>query len=412
MKNNCKDIKFSIVNLFNILYNKVNYVLINGSALLENIAYLDNSSTTRPCPSSVEAVCEALNNNWGNPSSLHILGVNSELAVTDVREAVARSIGATSQEIYFTAGGTEGDNIAILGAARALKKRGKRIVTTQIEHHAVLETVKMLEEEGFEVVYLKPDKWGFISEDDVRSAVTADTALVSMMLVNNEVGSVLPVRSAADAIKAVGAPAYLHCDAVQGYGKLEIDVKKLGVDLLTVSGHKVHAPKGVGALYVRKGVNIKPIIAGGGQEKGLRSGTEAVPAICGFGAAVSEMTDIKGNLQKIAQLRDYTAKRLRDELGCVINSHENALPYVLNASLVGFRSETLLHFLEAKGVFVSSGSACAKGQGSYVLLSMGLPRSRVDSAIRISFSKYSTKEEADRLVEALKDAATRLKGVK
>ncbi len=379
---------------------------------MENTAYLDNSSTTRPCPQAVEAVVEALNNNWGNPSSLHLLGVNAELAVTSARETVAHSLGANPQELYFTSGGTEGDNMAILGAARALKKRGKRIVTTEIEHHAVLETVKALEDDGFEVVYLKPNADGSISEQQIFDAVTPNTILVSMMLVNNEVGSVLPVKAAAEAIKRSGASAYLHCDAVQAYGKMKIDVRALGVDLLTVSGHKIHAPKGVGALYVRKGVNIKPVINGGGQEKGLRSGTEAVPNICGFAAAVETVGGIDENLKNVTELRDYTAKRLIEELGCQINSPKNALPYVLNASMVGYRSETLLHFLEAQGVYVSSGSACSKGRGSYVLRSMGLSQPLVDSALRISFSRYNTKEDADRLVSALGCAAARLRRVK
>ncbi len=376
---------------------------------MNNFAYLDNSSTTKPCEAATRAVCTALEENWGNPSSLHIMGVNSEMAVSDARAAVARALGAHEKEIYFTSGGTEGDNLAIFGAARALEKRGKRIVTTEIEHHAVLEAVDALGESGFEIVKIKPDAFGNISPDDIKAAVNKDTILVSVMLVNNEVGSTLPVAACREAISAAGAPALLHCDAVQAFGKIPIDVKRLGVDMLTVSGHKVHAPKGVGALYVKNGVNIRPQLLGGGQEKGVRSGTEAVPAICGFGAAVGELPNLNAQLEKIRELRDYTENRLNAALDCVINSPADALPFVLNVSVLGYRSETLLHFLEGRGVYVSSGSACSKGAGSYVLRSMGLSRERVDSALRISFSRYSTKDDADALVAALVEAAGRLR---
>lgn len=376
---------------------------------MKDTIYLDNSSTTKPCEQAVAAATAAMCDNWGNPSSLHELGVAAELAVTDARRVTASAVGAAENEIYFTASGTESDNTAVISAAQALKKRGKRIVTTAIEHHAVLNTVDRLENEGFEVIRLKPGKDGNISVQDIYDAVNDETVLVSMMLVNNETGAILPVGSAHSAIKQAGAPALLHCDAVQAFGKLPIDVKRLGVDLLTVSGHKIHAPKGVGALYVRRGVHIPPLITGGGQERGLRSGTEAVPNICGFGAAVKALPELLGQMKLQQELFDYAAEKLARQAGAVINSPDGCLPYILNVSLEGFRSETLLHFLEAKGIYVSSGSACAKGQGSHVLNAMGLSRARVDGALRISFSRYNTKSDVDKLTAALCEAITKLR---
>lgn len=382
---------------------------LSGSAFLKEIVYLDNSSTTKPSPAAVAAVERALCESWGNPSSLHGLGISAELEVSAARAALARALGAEENEIYFTASGTESDNTAILGAARALKKRGRRIVTTAAEHHAVLNTVARLEDDGFEVVRIVPDQSGNISERALLEAVTSDTVLVSIMLVNNETGAIFPVSAAAEAIRRVGAPALLHCDAVQAFGKMAVNVKRLGVDLLTVSGHKLHAPKGVGALYVRRGVHIPALITGGGQEKGLRSGTEAVPAICGFGAAIKELGDPAGHLKLQQELFDYALQRLTRDAGAVVNSPQNGLPYILNVSFEGYRSETMLHFLEARGIYVSSGSACAKGGGSHVLTAMGLPPSRVDSALRISFSRDNTKADIDRLTEAVCEAKERLK---
>ncbi len=375
---------------------------------MKNTVYLDNSSTTKPCEAAVSAVKRVLEENWGNPSSLHILGFNAEREVAAARESVARIIGAKADEIYFNSCGTEGDNTAIIGAALKGRKRGNRIVTTSIEHPAVLQTVKRLAEDGFEVVYIKPDKCGAISEKDLENAINEKTILVSIMLVNNEVGSIMPVSAAARIIKEKGAPALLHTDAVQAFGKLPFKVSDLGVDLLTVSGHKIHAPKGVGALYIKKGVNIKPYIVGGGQEKGMRSGTENVPLIAGFGAAVEQLPDIKAQLEKQQQLCCYAKEKLT-AMGLIINSGENALPYVLNVSAVGYKSETLLHFLENDGIFVSSGSACSKGKGSYVLSEMGLDRKIADSSIRISFSRYNDKEDVDLLCDSLKRATATIR---
>lgn len=376
---------------------------------MENFIYLDNSSTTRPCERAIKGINSALSADWGNPSSLYDLGFSAQLRVDEVRKKVARLISCREDEVYFTSCGTEGNNTALLGAAYSRRKRGNRIVTTAIEHPSVLETVKRLEDEGFEVVRISPQPDGNISESDIENAINDKTILVSIMLVNNETGAILPVRAAAESIKKIGAPALLHCDAVQGFGKMPISVSALGVDLLTASGHKIHGPKGIGVLYVKKGVTIKPLLTGGGQEKNMRSGTEAVPLICGLGGALDELPDTKVQLAKMGELWQYT-KKILSETGLIdINSPENALPYVLNVSMPGYRSETVLHFLESRGIYVSSGSACAKGEGSYVLSQMGMKRARVDSAIRISFSRYNTLADVQHLRDALIEASEKIR---
>ena len=363
--------------------------------------YLDNSSTTKPCENAVKAAEIAMRSNWGNPSSLHSLGFHAEQTVNQARETLANAIGAKKSEIIFTSCGTESNNTAITGTVNLLKKRGNRIVTTSIEHPSVLNTVKHMEDQGFEVIYLHPDKSGVINRDDIYAAINEKTILVSMMYVNNETGYILPINECRRAIRAAGSPALLHCDAVQAFGKLPIKAESLGVDLLSVSGHKIHAPKGIGALYIKSGVHIKPLLLGGGQENGMRSGTESVPLISAFGAAVEELPDINKQLNDMQSLCDY-AKNVLIKTGVVIvNSKEGSLPYILNISVPGFRSETLLHFLESKGIFVSSGSACSKGKGSYVLSELGLKQNLVDSALRISFSRYNTKADADELAAAL-----------
>ena len=269
--------------------------------------------------------------------------------------------------------------------------------------------MKRLETEGFDVVYLKPQSNGVVSVEDLKSNITKDTILVSVMLVNNETGAIQPVKEAASIIKSAAAPALLHCDGVQAFGKLPINLSELGVDLFTASGHKIHGPKGVGFLYVKKGVTIKPLITGGGQEKNMRSGTEAVPLIYGFKGAIDSIGNLRENLRYQKELCDY-AKATLLETGLVeVNSSEEALPNILNISVNGYRSETMLHFLESQGIYVSSGSACAKGEGSYVLREMGIDKKQVDSALRISFSKNNTKEDIDRLVQGILSATQKLR---
>lgn len=376
---------------------------------MKQIVYLDNSATTKPCEAAINNTAFALTNEWGNPSSLYDMGFRAQMLVDDTRKAVSGSLKCREDEIYFVGSGTEGNNTVILGAAHARQKRGKKIITTTIEHPSVLETVKRLECEGFEVVYLKPQENGVISIDDLRAAIDKNTVLVSMMLVNNETGAIQPVNEAAQIIKQSGAPALLHCDGVQAFGKMPINLVDLGVDLFTASGHKIHGPKGIGVLYVKKGVTIKPLVTGGGQEKNMRSGTESVPLIYGLKGAVDSLGNINENLKSSKELWNYAKETLLETKLITLNSSDEVLPYILNISVEGYRSETLLHFLEAQGVYVSSGSACAKGEGSYVLLEMGLAKKRVDSALRISFSRDNTKQDIDALKSAIIQATQKLR---
>lgn len=371
--------------------------------------YLDNSATTRVCKTAAEAAMKAMREVYGNPSSLYSLGMNAERLIERTRRTVAEKINAGTDEIFFTGCGTESNNTAIFGAARSLKKRGRRIVTTAVEHPSVARPIDALESEGFEVVRLPVNSAGKVEPEKIFKAVTKDTVLVSIMLVNNETGAIMPVSAAAEAIRKSGAQALLHCDAVQAFGKLPVDVKALGVDLLSASGHKLHAPKGIGILYKSERTHIQPLLLGGGQEKGFRSGTESVPLIAALGAAVEELPEPSAGLKAMQELKDYACETLLKLPDTFVNSPDDGLPYLLNISVKGFRSETLLHFLEADGIYVSSGSACSKGKLSGVLGAMGLPAERVDSALRISFSRYNTADDIKKLYESLKKATARLK---
>ena len=365
--------------------------------------YLDNSATTRVCEKSAEKVLELMTQCYGNPSSLHKKGLEAQREVAHARQAVAVSLGAQPREIIFTSGGTEANNLAVLGGAAAGRRRGKRIVTTAIEHPSVLEPMRQLEKEGFGVVYLTPDADGRVPEEAVLKAVTGDTILISVMAVNNELGSIQPIEVLKKAVKRAGAPALVHVDGVQAYGKLPLRPEKLGIDLLTVSGHKIHGPKGVGALYVSKNARILPRTFGGGQERELRPGTEAAPLIAGLGAAAEELPDWRQAYSRMEKLRDYTLQKLSGLEGVEVNSPVEGLPYLLNFSALGIRSETMLHFLAQRGIYVSSGSACAKGKQSHVLKAAGLPDSRISSAIRVSFSRENTERDADALAEGVRE---------
>lgn len=374
---------------------------------MERQIYLDNSATTKPCEKSIEYMNRALKSAWGNPSSLHALGIEAEIVVNNARTTIAKYIKASPDEIIFTGSGTEANNTAVMSAMN--KKWGNRIITTEIEHPSVLETVKRLEEKGFEVIRLKAQENGTVCLTDLQNTLTDKTVFVSIMLVNNEVGSIQPIAEISKLIRKLSPKAIFHCDAVQGFGKLPINVKELGIDLLTASGHKVFAPKGIGFLYCRKGVAIPPFITGGGQERGMRSGTEAVPLISAFEGAILSLPEINGTLKKQTELNNY-ARNLFEKSGFIkVNSPIDALPYILNISVVGYRSETLLHFLESKNIFVSSGSACAKGELSYVLKAMGLQKAEIDSALRISFSHHNTKEDIDILLSAISEATQKLR---
>ena len=371
-------------------------------------AYLDNSSTTRVCEPAAAKVMELMTENYGNPSSLHTLGFRAEQALTEARRNIAAALGAKEDEVFFTAGGTESNNLAIFGAAYARKRMGMHIVTTQIEHPSVTNAVRQLEKEGWEVTWLQPDREGHILPEAVQEAVRPDTTLVTMMAVNNEVGTILPLDAAAQAIAAKKAPALLHVDAVQGFGKLDLRPERRKIDLLSISAHKIHGPKGVGALYVRKGVRIAPRTFGGGQEHGMRPGTEGLPAIGGFGAAVKALPPVNEGLRQAEELAAICREKLLALPGVEFNSPEDALPYIVNFSVGAVRAETMLHFLAARGVYVSSGSACSKGKQSPVLEAMGLPRERIQAALRVSFSHLNTLEDVDALVEGVREGLASL----
>lgn len=373
------------------------------------IAYLDNSATTKPSENCVKAVNKMLTDCWGNPSSLHNLGIDAMKEVILARQSIAESLGVSREEIIFTSGGTEANNLAVFGAVKARKRNGNKIVTTAIEHESVLQSAQELEKQGFEVVYLKPDEYGFISEQQLYDAIDSKTILVSMMYINNEVGSIMPVDKIARAVKKAGSSALIHIDCVQAYGKININAKKLGADLITVSAHKIHGPKGIGALYVNKSANLTnqnfAKTFGGEQERKLRPGTESSPLIAGFGAAVDEIDLSKAQKDKIKALNSYARTRLSEVDGIIFNSSENASAYILNFYVPTFmRSQTILQELSANyNVFVSNGSACAKGKKSHVLTAMGLSDELLDKSIRVSFSRYSTENDVDMLVQALKD---------
>lgn len=368
-------------------------------------AYLDNSATTKPCREAVEAVRAMLEENYGNPSSLHGLGIDAAKAVIKARQSIATALDCEKEEIFFTSGGTEANNLAIFGAAYAGRRKGNRIVTTAIEHESVMQTMDELEKEGFEIVRLAPDKQGNISLSALAEAINDKTILVSMMYINNEVGSILPIEKIRKLVLRAGAPALIHTDCVQAFGKTEIKPKKLGADLITVTAHKIHGPKGCGALYVKKGVRILPRTFGGEQEKKLRPGTEASPLIAGFGAAVDALPDLKEQSAAIKALNAYAKDRLSKIDGVIINSGEAASPYVINLYVPSFmRSQTVVQELSANyKIYVSNGSACAKGKRSHVLTAMKLSDEVIDKSIRISFSRYSTEAEVDELCAALTD---------
>lgn len=366
-------------------------------------AYLDNSATTKVCEKAKKNIIDALENCWGNPSSLHEKGIEADTLLLKARETLAKTLSCEKDEIFFTSGGTEGNNLAVFGAAYANKRKGNRVITSAVEHPSVQKAFDRLENEGFEVIRVGTDEFGTLDFSALEDAVNEKTVLVSIMAVNNEVGTIQPIDKITALIKRKNSPALFHIDAVQAFGKLPLNVKKLGADLMTVSSHKIHGPKGVGALFIKKGTKLTPVAVGGGQERDIRPGTEPMPAIAGFMGAVEELT-VKASLEKITTLRDGFTEELRKRDGIVINSPDDALPYIVNISLPGYRSETLLNFLSDSGFYVSSGSACAKGHKSHVLTAMKLPDRLIDSSLRISLSRFTTEEELNAFVEALDKA--------
>ena len=372
-------------------------------------AYFDNSATTKVLDSVKDIVVKTMTEDYGNPAAKHRKGMEAEQYIRDARKIIADTMKVQEKEILFTSGGTESDNMALIGAARANKRAGNHLITSSIEHPAIINTMRFLEEEeGFRVTYLPVDQYGRIRLDALKEALCEDTILVSIMYVNNEVGSVQPIQEAASIVKAYNKDILFHVDAVQGFGKYKIYPKKLKVDMCSVSGHKIHGPKGVGFLYIRNGVKIKPLIYGGGQQAGMRSGTENVPGVAGFGAAAKEMyTNHAEKVQKLIELKDYMTDRLGEIEGTVINSKkgEASAPQIVSVSFEGVRSEVLLHALEDKGVYVSSGSACSSNHPgiSGTLKGIGVAQKLLDSTIRMSFGMFNTKEEVDYTIDVLKE---------
>ncbi len=364
-------------------------------------AYLDNSATTPVCPEAVKAINHTLTNCWGNPSSLHFGGIEAADVLDRARHSIASRLSCEDDEIIFTSGGTEANNLALFGAAHAYRSRGMRIILTSIEHPSVSETANQLEKQGYDVIRLQVDREGRFDERQLFAAVNSSTSLVSIMAVNNEVGTIQNVEKARQAVRRFHAPALIHCDAVQAFGKMPLKPEALGVDLMTISAHKIHGPKGAGALYVRKGAKIAPYLFGGGQEKGRRPGTEPVPAIAGFAAAAAVLPDVRTQLAQTTQLRDYLLDCMRSLNDVVINSPADALPYVTNLSVLGVPAEVLLNFLSERNIYVSGGSACSKGHKSRVLKAMNLEEARINSAIRVSLSRYTTKAEIDYFAEGV-----------
>ena len=366
--------------------------------------YLDNAATTRVCPEAADIAYKTMLETYGNPSSTHTKGREAKAVLDNARKQLAAALDCAPGEVYFTSCGSEGDNWAIINGAESMRRKGLHIISSEVEHDAVRKSMDELKRRGFEVTMLKPESDGSISPEAVAAALRPDTVLVSLMIVNNETGAVTDIAAVAKALKKAKSIALLHTDAVQGFMKVPFSAKRLGADMITVSGHKIHAPKGIGALYIKTGVKIKPYIIGGAQESGLRAGTEAMPQIAAFGKACElAKASMDDATERMAQLRQYAAGRIVAEMPEAVIIGGGA-PHILSVSLPGWRSEVLMNFLEARSVFVSRSSACKKGGRSHVLEAMGLPAEVIDGAVRISLSRYTTKDELDELCSALKDA--------
>lgn len=371
--------------------------------------YLDNSATTKVCREAADAMMTMLTSNYGNPSSLHKKGTEASRALERSREIVADALSASKDEIYFTNSGTTANNTAIFGAVSANRRKGNRIITTSIEHPSVNEAMKRLEQQGFEVIRLRPDSNGAFSSGELMNAINRNTVLISIMAVNNEIGTINPINNIKTAVRRANAPALIHVDAVQAFGKIPVNPSKAGIDLMTLSSHKIHGPKGAGALYVRKGTAIQPHVVGGGQERGLYSGTEAMPAIVGFGEAVRALPNVSSELTQVRSIRDNFIREVTKIGGVHINSSADSLPYIINLSVLGIPSQTMVNALSEMGIYVSAGSACKKGHRSEVLKAVGLNPQRIDSAIRISLSRYTTRQDMEETVAAINRIVERVR---
>lgn len=376
--------------------------------------YLDNSATTVVLKEAVELMNKIYLEDYGNPSSKHNKGVEAEYYLKDARETLAKILKVNAKEIIFTSGGTESDNTALIGVANANIRNGKHLITTRIEHPAILETMQYLEKQGFEVTYLPVNKYGEVELDSLKNAIRQDTILVSMMHTNNEIGSLMPIREAGELIKKVNPKTLFHVDAVQGFGKAKIYPKKMGIDLMSVSSHKIHGPKGVGFLYIGEKVKLQPYALGGGQQWGIRSGTENVPGIAGMALAAKFMYEnLSEDLERLYTLRE----KLIEGLSAIENAHINgrigrdAAPHIVSLSVKDVRAEVLLHALEEKGIYVSSGSACASNHPalSGTLTAIGLAKEYLDSTIRISMSVFTTQEDIDSTINAIKEIVPELR---
>ena len=373
--------------------------------------YLDNAATTKPCAEAVKAATEAMTDNFGNPSSLHRAGLNAQLAMDEARRLIADSLGAAPDNIIFTSGTTESNNLALRGASAAYGKRRRKIVASAVEHASVEETLADLESKGFEVVRVSPREDRRFYAEDFISACDDDTVLLTMMYVNNETGYILPVKETFTAVKRRFKDIITHTDCVQAYMKLPVKANQLGADLISLSGHKIHGAKGVGALYIRKGVRLIPVVTGGRQEKGIRSGTESVPLICAFGAAVRKLSPtINERYERVSGLKKQLTELLSVIDGVEVNSPEDGSPYVVNISAAGKRSEIMLHYLEGREIYVSSGSACSKGQQSGVPAQFGITGKRADSALRISMTAETTEAEIEEFARALAEGIATVRG--
>lgn len=370
--------------------------------------YFDNSATTVVTDSVKDIVVEAMTKDYGNPSSMHMVGVNAEKYIKTAKQNIAGILKIDEKEIYFNSGGTEGNNMAIIGAAKANKRSGNRIITTKVEHSSVANPMKYLEEEGFEVVYLPVDEYGVVSLEALKKEMNQDTILVSIMYVNNEVGAIQPIHEIGKYIKQVNPKVVFHVDAIQAFGKMEIRPNKAYIDLLTVSGHKIHGPKGSGFIYIKKNTKIQPIIFGGGQQNGFRSGTENVPGIAGIGQAAKDCYDhLESNVNRMTTIKDYLIDKLSEIEGVTINSRKGkeGAPHIVSASFRGVRSEVLLHALEDKGIYISAGSACSSNKPaiSETLKAMNINKELLGSTVRFSFSEFNTIEEVDYCFEQLSE---------
>ncbi len=371
--------------------------------------YLDNSATTKPCAEAVAAMKDALENTWANPSTLYAFGMEAAHKLKTAREQVARALGAEPDRVFFTSGGTEADNWAVFSSLERMGKRGKHIITTAVEHDAILRPMKKLESQGYDVTYLQPDPLGRVTTEDLRQALRPDTVFVSVMMVNNESGAVMPIAQMAKLTHRVCPDAIFHTDAVQGFLKVPFQAKTLGADLISVSSHKVHGPKGVGALYIRPRLPLPPLLLGGGQERQYRSGTEGTPAIFGFGAACQAVgATFKEDTARERQLLELAMECLGAIEGVRINGAHEA-PHILSLSIPGVPSQHTLNLLQDEGICVSAGSACAKGHRSHVLVAMGLPEEVIDSSFRVSLCRDTAEADILALAEGVKAVIARMK---